>query len=43
MTATQFIRLADATAGFVRDYVEGQTYAGPLYLDGVSNGVIREV
>ena len=39
----EFIRLADAPAGFVRDYLEGQTYAGPLYLDGVSTGVIQEV
>ena len=39
----EFIRLADATAGFVRDYLEGQTYARPLYQDGVSNGVMQEV
>jgi hypothetical protein len=39
----EFIRLADATAGFVRDYIEGQTYVGQLYQEGVRNGVIREV
>ena len=39
----EFIRLADAPAGFVRDYLEGQAYARPLYQDGISNGVIREV
>jgi hypothetical protein len=39
----EFIRLADATAGFVRDYLEGQLYVGQLYQAGVRNGVIQEV
>ncbi len=39
----EFIRLADATAGFVRDYLEGQAYVQYLYQQGVSNQILREV
>jgi len=39
----EFIRLADATAGWVRDYLEGQTDMKRLYQEGVSQGVLQEV
>lgn len=38
-----FIRLADATAGFVRDYLEGQAYVKQLYQKAVARGVMQEV
>jgi len=37
------IRLADAIAGFVRDYLEGQAYAQALYQEAKARRVIREV
>ncbi len=37
------IRLADAIAGFVRDFIEGQEYAGEWYEKAISSGVIREI
>jgi hypothetical protein len=37
------IRLADAIAGFVRDYIEGKPYAQDLYKQAVANGIITEV
>jgi len=39
----EFIRLADAVAGFVRDYLERQAYVGLLYQEGVQKGVLQEV
>jgi hypothetical protein len=36
------IRLADAVAGFVREYVEDVTYTKVLYKLGVKNNVIKE-
>ena len=39
----EFIRLADATAGFVRDYLEGQMYVQQIYQQGVSNQILHEV
>ncbi len=39
----EFIRLADATAGFVRDYLEGQAYVQQLYQQGVSRQILRGV
>lgn len=38
----EFIRLADATAGFVRDYLEGQVYVKQLYEEAIRNGVLQE-
>ncbi|MEK7278842.1 MAG: DUF3800 domain-containing protein [Chloroflexota bacterium] len=37
-----FIRLADAMAGFVRDWIEGDAYSERLYREAVERGVIRE-
>jgi len=39
----EFIRLADAVAGFVRDYLERQAYVELLYQEGVRRGVLQEV
>jgi len=39
----EFIRLADAIAGFVRDSLEGQAYINLLHKDAVEGGVIQEV
>jgi Protein of unknown function (DUF3800) len=39
----EFIRLADATAGFVRDYLEGQDHVRQLYQQGVSTQILQEV
>lgn len=39
----EFIRLADATAGFIRDYLEDQAYVQQLYQLGVSNQILQEV
>jgi hypothetical protein len=39
----EFIRLADAAAGFIRDYLEGQAYIQQLYRQGMNNQVLREV
>jgi Protein of unknown function (DUF3800) len=39
----EFIRLADAVAGFVRDYLERQASVGLLYQEGVRRGVLQEV
>jgi hypothetical protein len=35
------IRLADAIAGFVRDFIEGKAYAAEYYEQAVKNGVLR--
>jgi len=37
------IRLADAVAGFVRDFIEGQAYAAEHYEQAVKSGVLREL
>ncbi|MFN0107213.1 MAG: hypothetical protein ACKVZH_00030 [Blastocatellia bacterium] len=37
------IRLADAVAGFVRDFIEGQPYAAEWYEKAVASGVLREL
>lgn len=37
------IRLADATAGFVRDYLEGEDYAKPYFRKLLAEGVIIEI
>ncbi len=37
------IRLADAVAGFVRDFIEGQAYAAEYYEQAVKNGALREL
>ncbi len=37
------IRLADAFAGFIRDYLEGQTYAQQMFERAVNAGVVREL
>jgi Protein of unknown function (DUF3800) len=37
------VRLADAIAGFVRDYLEGQEYAQALFQKAHTAGVIREL
>ncbi len=39
----EFIRLADATAGFVRDYLEGHAYVHQLYQHAVNNNILQEV
>lgn len=39
----EFIRLADAIAGFVRDYLEGQAYAADAFARAVGHGVLREL
>ena len=36
-------RVADAVAGFVRDFIEGQAYAPELYEKAVASGVLREL
>ncbi|OGY30893.1 MAG: hypothetical protein A3C02_03375 [Candidatus Andersenbacteria bacterium RIFCSPHIGHO2_02_FULL_45_11] len=41
--ADEFIRLADAIAGFVRDGIEGDTIMAPLFKQAIKTGVIREV
>lgn len=38
-----FIRLADAMAGFVRDYLEGEKYAKEFYRKAVERKVIQEI
>jgi Protein of unknown function (DUF3800) len=40
--ADEFIRLADAIAGFVRDGTEGEKTMKPLYKKALQRGVIRE-
>jgi hypothetical protein len=37
------VRLADAVAGFLRDFLEGQEYAEPLYRKARQDGVIQEI
>jgi hypothetical protein len=37
-----FIRLADAMAGFVRDWIEGEADLERLYHEAVVRGVLRE-
>jgi hypothetical protein len=39
----EFVRLVDATAGFVRDHLEGQVYGKELYQEAVRVGTIEEV
>ena len=39
----EFIRLADAVAGFIRDSLEGDQIMGPLYQKAEQNKVIREI
>jgi hypothetical protein len=39
----EFIRLADAIAGFVRDARDGKKYAQELYKEAVRNGFIEEL
>ncbi len=39
----EFIRLADAMAGFVRDYLEGKSYAGNLYQQAIQSGVMTQL
>lgn len=38
----EFIRLADAIAGFIRDGIEGDKIMAPLYKKALHTGVIRE-
>ncbi len=40
--ADEFIRLADAIAGFVRDGIEGDTMMAPLYKKALRTRVIKE-
>jgi hypothetical protein len=37
------IRLADAVAGFIREYEEGREYASDLYKLAIKNGILTEV
>jgi hypothetical protein len=37
------IRLADAVAGFVRDFLEGQNYATKLYEKAIREGIFQEL
>jgi uncharacterized protein DUF3800 len=37
------VRLADAVAGFVRDFLEGQTYAVKLYEQAIRDGIFSEL
>jgi hypothetical protein len=37
------VRLADAVAGFVRDFLEGQTYAAKLYEKAIRDGIFGEL
>jgi len=37
------IRLADAMAGFLRDYLEGQNYVKKLYQEAIRKNIIEEV
>ena len=37
------IRLSDAIAGFVRDYLEGQDYAKPFFKELLTREVITEL
>lgn len=41
--ADEFIRLADAIAGFVRDGIEGDKIMKPLYKQALKKGIIREI
>ena len=41
--SSPLIRLADAFAGFIRDYIEGQQYAKDLYDRAVRARIVREV
>lgn len=41
--ADALIRLADAMAGFVRDYLEGDAAAKPLYEQAVKSGIIKRL
>jgi hypothetical protein len=38
-----FLRLADALAGFIRDYLEGDKYAQVFFDDFVKSGLLQEV
>lgn len=38
----EFIRLADAIAGFIRDGIEGEKVMAPLYKKALRTGVIKE-
>lgn len=38
----EFIRLADAVAGFIRDGIEGDKAMAPLYKKALLTGVIKE-
>jgi hypothetical protein len=37
------VRLADAVAGFVRDFLEGQSYAAKLYEKALRDGIFSEL
>jgi hypothetical protein len=37
------VRLADAVAGFVRDFLEGQPYAPKLYEKAIREGIFMEI
>lgn len=39
----EFIRLADALAGFIRDALEEKTYAQPLYRRALREGLIEQL
>lgn len=41
--ADEFIRLADAIAGFVRDGIEGDDIMAPLYKKALNKGIIKEL
>ena len=38
-----FLRLADAFAGFVRDYLEGESYAGKLFAVVERRKFVKEI
>jgi len=41
--ADEFIRLADAIAGFARDALEGHDYAQRIYQDAIQNDILHEL
>ena len=41
--SSPLIRLADAIAGFLRDYIEGQKYAKEFYQKALERKVIKEI
>ncbi len=41
--ADEFIRLADAIAGFIRDGIEGDDIMAPLYKKALRQGIVKEV